>query len=483
MINGMFTSDLSRIFREALQVIHHCKLEYLWIDSLCINQDDIKGRKPDWEKEAVKIGDIYTGGVFNMAAIGSSNSDGTLFPEQKEFFAPVVRDCFSPRGGYNECRPVGILADSDADFERQVMSSELLSRGWVYQEVMLAPANLFCTSQQMWWLCHAGRYCQDQTITTQEGPQRVRIPVPTGATLSKGREAIANPEGKSGSLETWGNLLRLYTKTSVTFEDDRLAAIAGLSKVFRSVFPGCVESASYSSGFWSEDVVFQLSWHRPPSATPIRRAAGRFIPSWSPVSCRGEIIYPENDEPSKLPITWTMDASGLDSFGRAQSIKQRKLHLRGVPVDVNLGMRGVEYQVWPPNLPGLGLYIQWDSQTEMALADEGLLKDGLRALILIAAEVRESVNLEGILLRRCRDDDLAPDKPPDKSSNESPVESPDKWIRCGYLMRSSFHIGKTFEAFQLTRYGITWVEDERGHVKRVSTGAAPNLNLEDICLV
>lgn len=40
MIKGVSTSDLPRIFREALQIIHHCNLQYLWIDSLCINQDN-----------------------------------------------------------------------------------------------------------------------------------------------------------------------------------------------------------------------------------------------------------------------------------------------------------------------------------------------------------------------------------------------------------------------------------------------------------
>lgn len=162
MTKGVSISDLPRTFREALQIIHLCKLEYLWIDSLCINQDnDNDGIKREWEQEAVKIGDIYAGGVFNIAALDSENSDGRLFPEEQEFFAPVVRDSLDPHGQYEQgSRLVGFLSDSDAEFEKQVLSSELLSRGWVYQEVILAPANLFCTSQQMWWLCHTIRSSQ-----------------------------------------------------------------------------------------------------------------------------------------------------------------------------------------------------------------------------------------------------------------------------------------------------------------------------------
>jgi hypothetical protein len=32
--------DLSRTFQDALQVLAHLELEFLWIDSLCIVQDD-----------------------------------------------------------------------------------------------------------------------------------------------------------------------------------------------------------------------------------------------------------------------------------------------------------------------------------------------------------------------------------------------------------------------------------------------------------
>lgn len=471
MIKGISTSDLPRIFREALQIIHHFKLEYLWIDSLCINQDnDNDGIKREWELEAVKIGDIYAGGVFNIAAIDSRNSDGTLFPEKREFFVPVVRDSFGQHGTYKEGHLlVGVFPESDAEFERQVLSSELLARGWVYQEVILAPANLFCTAQQMWWLCHTGRYCQNRFTATYAGNPAFETKTPD-ASLSKGRQAIANPGRVPGSLQFWGELLRLYSKTSVTFKDDRLVAIAGLSKVFQSVFPKCVEHGSYNSGFWSTNIIFQLSWHTTSSKVALNRyTADHFIPSWSPVSCKSEISYPWKYEQSfQLPIECTMNTLGLDSFGRAESMKQCILHLRGVPIDMTLGPGRSPRKVWPSLHPDSEFEILWDNQAEIDLAKKACLTNGLKALILSVAEPLEFI-FEGILLRSLRDDGLT---------------TPDKWVRCGYLQHSSHYGRRAREisnAFQLTRYGLTWVEDEFGFLKRVSTGTAPNL--EDIYLV
>lgn len=475
MANGIPVSNLPRIFREALQIIRHCGLEYLWIDSLCINQDSEEGRKQEWKTEAVRIGDIYTGGVFNIAAIDSENSDGRLFPEHREFFELRVRDSFGTHRHYgNGSRLVEICLDSDAEFERQVLSSELLSRGWVYQEVILAPANLFCTSQQMWWLCHRDRHCQNRSTASQRRELGHILDL-RDETLSNGRTAIAKPGGVQSPLELWGELLRLYSKTSVTFKDDRLAAIAGLAKVFQSVNHQFIESGSYNSGFWSTNIVFQLSWRRvSPNFEPSRFTANHFIPSWSPISCKSELIYPEdNQESFQLPIQWTMNTSGLDAFGRAGSIEQCILRLRGVPIEMTLGplleATELEYEIWPATHPNLRFKIHFDNLAEVELAEKACSENGLRALILHAAHFTHEFVLKGILLRQFR---------------EGNVTTSDKWVRCGYLKgrsSSSEQDSEMFTAFKLARYGIKWATDVNGYERRVSTGVAPDL--EDIYLV
>lgn len=65
---GYPVQDLSPVFQKAVQIAKACGLDYLWIDSLCIIQDnkigDRQGTNPDWENEVKKMGDIYTGGVL-----------------------------------------------------------------------------------------------------------------------------------------------------------------------------------------------------------------------------------------------------------------------------------------------------------------------------------------------------------------------------------------------------------------------------------
>lgn len=63
--SGIPISHLPKTFRDAAEIVRYCRLEYLWIDSLCIVQDkDSNGDNPDWKEEAGKMGDIYAGGVL-----------------------------------------------------------------------------------------------------------------------------------------------------------------------------------------------------------------------------------------------------------------------------------------------------------------------------------------------------------------------------------------------------------------------------------
>lgn len=62
---GVLQSSLPKTFEEAVQIARYCGVNYIWIDSLCIIQDkDRMGKNSDWDTEAVKMCDIYAGGLL-----------------------------------------------------------------------------------------------------------------------------------------------------------------------------------------------------------------------------------------------------------------------------------------------------------------------------------------------------------------------------------------------------------------------------------
>ena len=60
---------------------------YVWIDSLCIIQDDTA----DLRQEIAKMCDIYRYGALNVAPVHASNGDGGCFVERRPAaFQPCI---------------------------------------------------------------------------------------------------------------------------------------------------------------------------------------------------------------------------------------------------------------------------------------------------------------------------------------------------------------------------------------------------------
>lgn len=111
---------LTLTFKQGMQLARRIGVRYLWIDSICINQQDTA----DFERESTKMEEIYRNSYCNIAAVDSENGSQGLFRQRSpEDLPPDIVD-FDGRK-YTLLRP---------DFwEQQVLSGPLYTRGWVLQ--------------------------------------------------------------------------------------------------------------------------------------------------------------------------------------------------------------------------------------------------------------------------------------------------------------------------------------------------------------
>ncbi|TDZ36993.1 hypothetical protein CTRI78_v011208 [Colletotrichum trifolii] len=70
-LDGIDLATLPQTFQDAVAITRFLGLRYIWIDSLCIVQDD----KLDWEREAAKMADVY--GLAHLVLGASSAAGGT----------------------------------------------------------------------------------------------------------------------------------------------------------------------------------------------------------------------------------------------------------------------------------------------------------------------------------------------------------------------------------------------------------------------
>ncbi|KAK6593605.1 heterokaryon incompatibility protein [Botrytis cinerea] len=71
-------SSLSKTFQDAIKLALRFGFHYLWIDSLCIIQDN----GDDWLKESALMASIYGGSSLNISATGAQNGNEGLFFER-----------------------------------------------------------------------------------------------------------------------------------------------------------------------------------------------------------------------------------------------------------------------------------------------------------------------------------------------------------------------------------------------------------------
>lgn len=486
--SGVSLSILPRTFRDALSIVSHCGLQYLWIDSLCILQDQDADRKnPDWEREAAKVGDIYAGAIFNIAALNGSNSDGGLFPKQQRVLVPVLRKFTAPQASrifpklrYDVESTSTVLCEiAHYQFNEAILESQLLSRGWVFQEVLLTPANLFCTSEQMWWSCSHATFShtfpRGRPVAWSSDGKKLEADE-----LRAKKQAIMAPDDCKDPIKAWMQALQYYTRTSVTFENDRLPAISGIANMFRALFPAVFRDASYHSGVWSIELVRQLGWHRIPihaiPASSFSTDDYYYMPSWSPASYRGPLDQYGVWTADVLPIEFVrLDTSAVDSFGRASEAEHSVLHLRGVPVAMSLGSehRG-EWEAWPTGHPNVKVYVSWDNLLEVELARAAATPAPYKALALYCFP--DSENLQGLLLRPLHD-----------SKIDNGDDTCNRWVRCGWFRWRNwggfYSLYRIYPAFQFRRYGFYWGEKESEHSRRKREPTDEPAILDDIFIV
>jgi hypothetical protein len=276
---GIEWSALSKTFQDALTFAWRMGIQYVWIDSLCI----IQNNDHDWETEATKMASYYMNGHFTIAATASSNSSGGLFHHLAPEELSIHFEATDPRFG----SPYSIGARRSLSHHLDILDVmngategfPLLARGWVYQERILSRRVLHFGPREVHWECHEDTACQCGGIKTA---------------------FELNPSGKDGANQllnimgtlrtndralTWSRHIQNVTKLEFTYISDQLPALAGVATLLQR----SGESSRYLAGLWEEGLPYWLSWTTHEKGS--RPKSLQHIPSWSWASVSGEITY------------------------------------------------------------------------------------------------------------------------------------------------------------------------------------------------
>ncbi|KAJ4986488.1 heterokaryon incompatibility protein [Stagonosporopsis vannaccii] len=296
--------DLPKCFTDTFEATINVGFRYLWIDSLCIVQDD----PADWEREASLMSEIYRNASFTISASLEFTETAGLFRtisvENESAELPVVnQDGTSATVGFYK---------NWKTWSELVSGGPLQSRGWCLQERELSPRIVYWTPEQVAWECRTWS-------TSEHNPEQYRA-------RSLVDRAFDNVETASDSdlLNLWHITVQGYASRALSVAADCFPALGGLARVMNERL-----RSEYVAGMWTVDLARSLLWrgHGGSHDTYI-------APSWSWAAVKGAVAFPPYSieqvsykVKGLAAIThYQVDLCTADPYG---AIKSGSLHLRG----------------------------------------------------------------------------------------------------------------------------------------------------------
>ena len=141
-------NDLPNTLANAISITRRLGLQFLWIDALCIVQDDDR----DWQRESAKMAEVYGNAFYTISATGASDS---------------ATGCYSPRSALSISAASCHLYGSDTDqkitgpllipglpeWDISVNRAPLNNRAWTLQERALSHRIIHWTKHELVWEC------------------------------------------------------------------------------------------------------------------------------------------------------------------------------------------------------------------------------------------------------------------------------------------------------------------------------------------
>ncbi|KAI9773031.1 MAG: hypothetical protein M1839_002232 [Geoglossum umbratile] len=265
--SGILQQNLPKTFRDAIVVMRRLGFRYLWIDALCILQDNVE----DWEYESSQMGAYYQNAVFTIAAADAEDgSIGCFIPRDSPSPEPVMLSF--PLHNNTTGHLFATLRPKIS-----IEQSPLSQRGWTLQERILSRRILYYTKNRLYWEC--------QTLTTSEDCKLMIHKNLRFGIINNGITTVKMGTQGLQLFNQWYLMVDSYTARKLTKDRDKLPALSGLATELQKRTHG-----HYLAGLWAEHLHNGLLWQAGDVKLTLPFSGPR-APSWSWAALEGPVSY------------------------------------------------------------------------------------------------------------------------------------------------------------------------------------------------
>ena len=221
--NGIAVGSLPKSIRDAISVCQGLGIRYIWIDALCIVQDD----EFDWQRESVRMLDVYANSYITIAVHAAASCHEGFLGKQG-FSQPPWQPSFQVDIGESRYIELYVCTTNLKNNSGSLWPlSPLMDRGWTLQEAILPRRIIHYTGNGLLWECaeHATCECnymqrEGRSSDSQQFLVKRRFYGSDGLDL---REFGVERPNQLAS-EGWMKLVNMYSRRKLSVWSDRLVA-------------------------------------------------------------------------------------------------------------------------------------------------------------------------------------------------------------------------------------------------------------------
>lgn len=281
------SAKLPKTLEDAILTTHHLGLEYIWVDALCIIQDD----PADKEREINRMCSIYENSAVTIAAAtASSVEDGFLKPVLTlNTTHPSCTISLPCKGKNSERFGDVVIAPQHLHHTADLPINK---RGWTFQEAFIPPRLLVFGDLEPFLRCRSSDTVRISSSFINYPSSRIE---PQRIMDSSG---ITERDRQQQLRVLWKYIVEQYSIRQFSFAEDRPLAIKGVIDFLSKDF-GC----RCHFGIWTNYPIGHLLWT-------------------TTLLCKNEHIMPTHSQVPGIP-TWSwmsipsgeIDLSHLELLG------------------------------------------------------------------------------------------------------------------------------------------------------------------------
>ncbi|CAO2655586.1 Nn.00g043890.m01.CDS01 [Neocucurbitaria sp. VM-36] len=323
---SILLATLTKTFQDAIFIARILGIDYIWIDSMCIIQDN----DLDWQEQAASMCDIYRQATLTIAAAKGTDGNAGCFSDRLAAEVRPVRLTFNFPEKNSDDPPwwlpvMEIYASKDV-----TKKNPLDRRAWCYQEEQLSPRMLRYHENGLHWSCISLKASEASVTGTRRGAKDILSGIGHKPVTTVGGRLVPN---EVLVREGWRSVVLAYYQRQLTYQSDRFPALSGVALAVQKRF-----NDTYVAGFWRIHLHYELLWSwdkhkKNPVKQKFHPPEQYVAPSWSWASMKaGDIWWPRSwdldfpEEPAFEILDVVCSPVGSNVFG---AISNGSIYARG----------------------------------------------------------------------------------------------------------------------------------------------------------